>query len=87
MCQIKREVQIKAKGMFLDLVIWLCTNMIIQVLETVTKEEKEKTWLCAANSFSTWHTGLSGGASDSVRCARLVHVKRLLSGLDDGVRL
>jgi glycopeptide antibiotics resistance protein len=60
MCQIKREVQIKAKGMFLDLVICLCTNMIIQVLETVTKEGKEKTWLCAANSCSTWHTGLSG---------------------------
>jgi hypothetical protein len=38
----------------------LCTNMIIQVLETVTKEEKEKTWLCAANSSSAWHTGLSG---------------------------
>jgi hypothetical protein len=42
----------------------LCTNMIIQVLETMTKEEKEKTWLCAANSSSAWHTGLSGGAPD-----------------------
>jgi hypothetical protein len=48
--------------------------MIIQVLETVTKEEKEKTWLCAANSNSAWHT-------------RLVRVKRPLSGLDGGVRL
>jgi hypothetical protein len=47
--------------------------MIIQVLETVTKEEKEKTWLHAANSSSAWHTRLSGGAPDSVRCARLVH--------------
>jgi hypothetical protein len=65
----------------------LCTNMIIQVLETMTKEEKEKTWLCAANSSSAWHTGLSGGAPDSVRCARLVHVKRSLSRLDGGVRL
>jgi hypothetical protein len=65
----------------------LCTNMIIQVLEIVTKEEKEKTWLCAANSSSAWHTGLSGGAPNSVRCARLVRVKRPLSGLDDGVRL
>jgi hypothetical protein len=35
----------------------LCTNMIIQVLEIVTKEEKEKTWLCAANSSSAWHAG------------------------------
>jgi hypothetical protein len=34
----------------------LCTNMIIQVLETMTKEEKEKTWLCVANSSSAWHT-------------------------------
>jgi hypothetical protein len=34
-----------------------------------------------------WHTGLSSGAPDSVRCARLVRVKRLLSGLDGGVRL
>jgi hypothetical protein len=32
-------------------------------------------------------TGLSGGAPDSVRCARLALVKRLLSGLDGGVRL
>jgi hypothetical protein len=38
--------------------------MFIQVLETVTKEEKEKTWLFAANSSSAWHTGLSGGAPD-----------------------
>jgi hypothetical protein len=53
----------------------------------MTKEEKEKTWLCAANSSSAWHTGLSGGAPDSVRCARLVHVKRSLSRLDGGVRL
>jgi hypothetical protein len=30
-----------------------------------------KSWLCAANSSSTWHTGLSGGAPDSVRCPRL----------------
>jgi hypothetical protein len=65
----------------------LCTNMIIQVLETVTKEEKEKTWLCAANSSSAWHTGLSRGAPDRARATRLVRVKRPLSGLDGGVRL
>jgi hypothetical protein len=47
--------------------------MVIQVLETMTKEEKkrEKSWLCAANTSLVWHTGLSGGAPDSVRCARL----------------
>jgi hypothetical protein len=48
--------------------------MVIQVLETMTKEEekkREKSWLCAANTNSVWHTGLSGGAPDSVQCARL----------------
>jgi hypothetical protein len=30
----------------------------------------EKSWLCTANCSSVWHTGLSGGAPDSVRCAR-----------------
>jgi hypothetical protein len=28
-------------------------------------------WLCAANTSSAWHTGLFGGALDSIRCARL----------------
>jgi hypothetical protein len=49
--------------------------MVIQVLEAVTKEEekkREKSWLCAANTSSVWHTGISGGASNSVRCARVV---------------
>jgi hypothetical protein len=48
--------------------------MVIQVLETMTKEEekkREKSWLCAANTSSVWHTGLSGGAPNNVRCARL----------------
>jgi hypothetical protein len=35
------------------------------------RKELEKTWLCAVNSSSAWHTGLSDGAPDSVRCARL----------------
>jgi hypothetical protein len=38
-------------------------------------------------SSSAWHTGLSGGAPDSVWCARLVRVNRSLSGLNGGVRL
>jgi hypothetical protein len=49
--------------------------MVIQVLETVTKEEekkRDKSWLCVANTSSVWHTGLSCGAPDSVRCARLI---------------
>jgi hypothetical protein len=36
------------------------------------RKEVKKTWLCAANFSSAWHTRLSGGAPDSVRCARLV---------------
>jgi hypothetical protein len=39
------------------------------------------------NSSSVWHTGLSGGAPDSVRCARLVRVNSPLSRFDGGVRL
>jgi hypothetical protein len=49
--------------------------MVIQVLETVTKEEERKREELGSvqPSFSSvWHTGLSGGAPDSVRCARLV---------------
>jgi hypothetical protein len=49
--------------------------MVIQVLETVTKKEekkREKSWLCTTNTSSVWHIGLSGGAPDSVRCARQV---------------
>jgi hypothetical protein len=39
------------------------------------------------NSSSALHTGLSGGAADSVRCARLVCVNSPLLGFDGGVRL
>jgi hypothetical protein len=50
--------------------------MVIQVLETVTKEEERKREILGSvqpNFSSVWHTGLSGGAPDNVRCARLVH--------------
>jgi hypothetical protein len=49
--------------------------MVIQVIETVTKEEgrkREKLGSVQPILCSVWHTGLSGGAPDSVRCARLV---------------
>jgi hypothetical protein len=60
--------------MFLDLVNWfLSTNMFVQVLETVQRKEK-RIWKrigCEQpTSARAWHTGLSGGAPDSVRCAR-----------------
>jgi hypothetical protein len=60
------------------------------MLETVRKEDKmERKRLGSVQPIfsSVWHTGLSGGAPDIVRCARLVHVKRPLSGLDGGVGL
>jgi hypothetical protein len=40
------------------------------VLES-EKREKEKTWLEQPRLSAVWHTGLSGGAPDSVRCAPL----------------
>jgi hypothetical protein len=49
--------------------------MVIQVLEIVTKEEERKReglGFVQPNFSSVWQTGLSSGAPDSVRCARLV---------------
>ena len=45
-------------------------------------ETEEKSWLCTAKkAVSVWGTGLSGGAPDSVRCARLPRAKWPLSGI------
>jgi hypothetical protein len=48
------------------------------------KQEKSN-WKClgssSQDSAQSGSTGLSGGASDSVRCARLARANRLLSGL------
>jgi hypothetical protein len=41
----------------------------------------EKTWLSSQDSAQSGSTGLSGGAPDSVWCARLASVNWLLSGL------
>jgi hypothetical protein len=38
-------------------------------------------WLEQPRLCSVWSTGLSGGAPDSVRCARLALANRLLSGI------
>jgi hypothetical protein len=54
-------VQIKAGGMFLDLVhLFLNTNEVIYVLETVRKEEEKKPKRLGSvqpNFSSVWHTG------------------------------
>jgi hypothetical protein len=60
------------------------------VVETVLRirESNCKRLGCVQpNSSSAWHTRLSDGAPDSVRCARLVRVNSPLSGFDGGVRL
>ena len=62
--------------MFLDLVnCFLSTNMFVQVLEIVQRKQK-RIWKrigCEQpTSARAKHTGLSGGAPDSVRCARPV---------------
>ena len=49
------------------------------MLET-TRKENEKTWLGAAKFSSVWHTGLSGGAPDSVRWCRLVSGEKAALG-------
>jgi hypothetical protein len=56
--------------------------MVIQVLEIVTKEEekqREKLGCVQQSSSLAWHTELSGGAPDSVRCARLVSSEKCRS--------
>jgi hypothetical protein len=55
--------------------LFLSTNMVCLSAGNRKKrrrKEVKKTWLCAANFSSAWHTRLSGGAPDSVWCARLV---------------
>jgi hypothetical protein len=53
------------------------------VLEIVIKEEEKKLKRLGSmqpNFSSVWHTGVSGGAPDSVRCARLVSGEKAALG-------
>jgi hypothetical protein len=50
------------------------------VLET-GKIQLKMPWLEQPSFCSVWSTGLSGGAPDSVRCARLALANRPLSGI------
>jgi hypothetical protein len=57
--------------------------MVIQVLEIVRKDEEKKPKRLGSvqpKLSSVWHTGLSGGAPDSVRCARLVSGEKVVLG-------
>jgi hypothetical protein len=54
----------------------------VEVLET-GKIELEKRWLSSAKVSAVWvHRTVSGGAPDSVRCARLALANSPLSGVD-----
>jgi hypothetical protein len=75
------NVQIKDKGMFLKLsTLFYGLMYCVEVLET-GKIQLKMPWLEQPKYAQSGSTGLSGGASDSVRCARLALAKRLLSGL------
>jgi hypothetical protein len=50
------------------------------VLESEKNKKKKRTWLEQPRLSSVWHTGLSGGAPDSVRCARPAPANWPLSG-------
>jgi hypothetical protein len=70
---------------------FLYTNVFVYVLDTEHRR-KETNWkrlgCVQPNSNSGQvHRTVSGGELDSVQCAKLVRVKRPLSGLDGGVRL
>jgi hypothetical protein len=58
----------QGKGMVLDLVHWfLCVLIYLSKCQNQRKEKKKRTWLEQPRLSSVWHTGLSGGAPDSVR--------------------
>src|SRR5688572_21197451 len=60
--------------MFLYLVHWFCGLIYLSKYWKQKEEEKKrgaKGLAMYSQGSSVWHTGLSGGAPDSVRCARL----------------
>jgi hypothetical protein len=50
------------------------------VLEIGKRKNCKRLGCVQPKSSSAWHTGLSGGAPDSVRCARLVRVEKAALG-------
>jgi hypothetical protein len=57
------------------------------VLESEKRQKKKRVGCVQPTAVQSGCTGLSGGALDSVRCARQALVKRLLSGFVGGVQL
>jgi hypothetical protein len=61
--------------------------MFVQVLETVQRKEKriwKRLGCVKPTPARAWHTGLSGGAPDSVRCPGWLGVNWPLSGKERG---
>jgi hypothetical protein len=70
------KVQIKYKGMFLRL------NVLCLSAGNRKNQVEIKDGFVQPKSALSGCTGLSGGASDSVQCARLTQANLLLSGSD-----
>jgi hypothetical protein len=66
------KLQITSKGMFLSLsTLFLKTNVLCLSAWNRRNREEEELAVYSQKTASVWGTGLSGGAPDSVRCARL----------------
>jgi hypothetical protein len=60
---------------------------VLEIVQRRRESNCKRLGCVQQNSSLAWHTGLSGGAPDSVRCVRLVHVNSPFSGFDGGVWL
>ena len=88
LCNVVDKVQIMSKGMFLDLVHCLWTNVLcLSVGNRKDWIENEMALFShsqlglGAPDCPVVHRTVSGGAPDSVRCARLALANLLLSGV------
>jgi hypothetical protein len=81
LCKGVDKVQNMSKGMFLDLVHYFMDQCIVSKCWKQKKSSWRRDGQVQPKSAQSGFTGLSGGAPDSVRCARLARAKRLLSGL------
>jgi hypothetical protein len=88
LCKVVDKVQIMSKGMFLDLVHCLWTNVLClsagnrknRIGEEMAKVSQGQRSL-GAPDCPVVHRTVSGGAPDSVRCAGLALANLLLSGV------
>jgi hypothetical protein len=82
LCPWMDKVQIKSKGMFLSLSTLILKNNVLCLSAGNRRNRfREKLAVYSQKAVSVWSTGLSGGAPDSVRCARLACAKWPLLGI------